>query len=202
MQGRTTPGSRPIRSSAEAIVAPVFPADTMALAVPSRTSSAARTNEESFFFRTLAAGSSSMAMTSVQGNTSRPRGSPSSSGTPTRMTESPSSSTAARAPAMISFGAKSPPIASRAMGRLNLVDLYGDATLVPAAVRAHDVGQLRGRALRADAARRALQGPIRRSAATGLGFAGLALRDGHRSSLSVERAGPVTLLLIRRSRGP
>src|ERR1700722_6771115 len=155
MHGRTTPGSRPIRRSADAIVAPVLPADPMALALPSRTNSAARTSEESFFFRTLAAGSSSMAITSVQGKTSRPRGSPISSGTPTRMTESPSSSTAARAPSMISFGAKSPPIASRAMGRLNLVDLYGDATLVPTAVGAHDVGHLGGHALRADAARRA-----------------------------------------------
>src|SRR5580704_11433364 len=190
MQGRTTPGSRPMRSSAEAMVAPVLPADTMAEALPSRTSSAARTKEESFFLRMLAAGSSSMAMTSLQGKTSSPSGSPSMSGTPTRITESPSSSTALRAPAMISLGAKSPPIASRAMGRVNLVDLYGDATLVPATVGADDVRQLRGRALRADAARRALQGPVGRTAASGLGFAGLALRDGHRSSLSVERAGP------------
>src|SRR5580704_9247382 len=106
------------------------------------------------------------------------------------MTERPSSAPASRAPRMISSGAKSPPIASRAMGRVNLVDLYGDATFVPAAVRAHDVWQFRGRALRADAARRAVQGPVRRTAAPGLGFAGLALRDGHRSSLSVERAGP------------
>ena len=59
---------------------------------------------------------------------------------------------------MISLGAKSPPIASRAMGRVNLVDLYGDAILVPATVGAHDVGQFGGRALRADAARRARPG--------------------------------------------
>src|ERR1700691_5407817 len=167
-----------MRSNAEAIVAPVLPADTIAQALPSRTSSAARTSEESFFLRTLAAGSSSMAMTSVQGTTSSPRGSPSSSGTPTRMTDSPRSSTAARAPAMISLGAKSPPIASRAMGRLNLVDLYGDATLVPATVGADDVRQLRRRALGADAARGAIKGPVRRAAAAGLGLAGLALRDG------------------------
>jgi hypothetical protein len=49
MQGRTTPGRRPMRSSAEAMVAPVLPAETMALAWPSRTSSAQRTSEESFF---------------------------------------------------------------------------------------------------------------------------------------------------------
>src|SRR5665213_3017081 len=188
MHGRTTPGSRPMRSSADAIVAPVLPADTMAQALPSRTSSAARTSEESFFCRTLAAGSSPIVMTSLQAKTSSPRGSPSSSGIPTRMTESPSSSTAARAPATIYLGAKSPPIASRAMGRPNLVDLYGDATLVPTTVRAHDVGQFRRRALGTDTARRSFQGPVRGTAAAGLRFAGLALRDGHRSSLSVERA--------------
>ena len=149
MQGRTTPGSRPMRSRAEAIVAPVFPADTIALAFPSLTSSAARTSEESFFFRTLPPGSSSMAMTSVHANTSRPSGSPMSSGTPTSMTSKPSSSTARRAPAMISLGAKSPPIASRAMGRVKLVDLDCYATLVPTAVRAHDVWQLRSCTLRA-----------------------------------------------------
>ncbi len=46
----------------------MLPAETIALALPSRTSSAARTSEESFFLRTLAAGSSSIAMTSVQAN--------------------------------------------------------------------------------------------------------------------------------------
>ena len=56
MQGRSTPGSRPMRNSAEAMVAPVLPAETIALAFPSRTSSAARTKDESFFFRTLDAG--------------------------------------------------------------------------------------------------------------------------------------------------
>src|ERR1017187_3314278 len=181
MHGRTTPGRRPMRSSAEAIAAPVLPADTIAQAFASRTSSAARTSEESFFFRTLAAGSSSIAMTSLQGNTSSPRVSFRSSGTPTRMTESPSSSTAARAPAMISLGAKSPPIASRAMGRGNLVDLYGNTVLVPATVGAHNVGQFGGRALRADAARGSIEGPVGRTAAAGLRFAGLALGDGHRS---------------------
>src|SRR5580692_1704477 len=178
MHGRWTPGRRPMRNSAEAMVAPVFPAETMAEAFPSRTSSAARTNEESFFFRTLAPGSSSMAITSVQATTGRPRGSPMSSGTPTRVTESPNSSTARRAPAMISWGAKSPPIASKAMGRVNSVDLDGDAALVPTAVGADHVGQLRGRALRADATSRSLQGPVGRTSATGLGFAGLALGYG------------------------
>ncbi len=52
MAGRTTPLSRPIRSRALAMVAPVLPALTMARALPSRTASAARTREESFFRRT------------------------------------------------------------------------------------------------------------------------------------------------------
>ena len=72
-----------MRSSAEAMVAPVLPAETMAAAFPSRTSSAARTREESFLRRTPPAGSSSMPMTSVQGTRSRPRVSPTSSGGPT-----------------------------------------------------------------------------------------------------------------------
>jgi hypothetical protein len=113
-----------------------------------------------------------------------------SAGTPTRMTESPSSSTARRAPAIISPGAKSPPIASRAMGSVNLIDLYGDSTLVPSTVGADHVGQFGRRTLRTDAARRYGEAPVRGAAAAGLGFAGFALRDCHRSSLSPERANP------------
>ena len=147
-----------MRSSADAIVAPVLPAETIALARPSRTSSAARTSEESFFLRTLAAGSSSIAITSVQATTSRPIGSPIRSGTPTRVTDSPSSSTARRAPATTSPGAWSPPIASRAMGRVNSVDLDGGAALVPPAVRAHHVGGLDRGALGAHRAGRPARG--------------------------------------------
>ena len=54
--GRLTPLIRPIRSSAEAIVAPVLPAETIADALPSRTASAARTSVESFLRRTPLAG--------------------------------------------------------------------------------------------------------------------------------------------------
>ncbi len=64
MAGRITPGNRPMRNRADAMVAPVLPADTMAMARPSRTASAARTSDESFFRRTLLPGSSSMPMTS------------------------------------------------------------------------------------------------------------------------------------------
>jgi hypothetical protein len=65
-----------MRKRAAAIVAPVLPALTMAEALPSRTSSAARTKEESFLRRTPPAGSSSMAMTSVQATSGRPKVSP------------------------------------------------------------------------------------------------------------------------------
>ena len=41
-----------MRRRADAMVAPVFPAETMARAFPSRTASAARTRDESFFRRT------------------------------------------------------------------------------------------------------------------------------------------------------
>ena len=112
MHGRTTPGRRPIRSSAEAIVAPVLPAETMAHALPSRTSSAARTSEESFLRRTPPAGSSSMAMTSVQATSGSPMVSPTRSGGPTRATPTPCSSKARRAPSTTSAGALSPPTAS------------------------------------------------------------------------------------------
>ena len=61
--GRATPLIRPRRRSADAIVAPVLPAETMADARPSRTASAARTNDESFIVRTLEPGSASMPMT-------------------------------------------------------------------------------------------------------------------------------------------
>ena len=49
------------------MVAPVLPAETMAMALPSRTASAARTSDESFLRRTPWAGSSSMPMTSLAG---------------------------------------------------------------------------------------------------------------------------------------
>ena len=43
-----------VRSSADAIVAPVLPAEIIADAFPSRTASAARTSVESFLLRTAA----------------------------------------------------------------------------------------------------------------------------------------------------
>ena len=84
--GRITLGNLPIRSSAEAMAAPVLPADTMASALPSRTASAARTSDESFFLRTPWAGSSSMPMTSLAAMTGRSPMSPIWPGGPTRTT--------------------------------------------------------------------------------------------------------------------
>ncbi len=86
MAGRITLGSRPIRNRAEAMVAPVLPADTMAMARPSRTASAARTSDESFLRRTPLPGSSSMPMTSLAGTEGRSPMSPISPGRPTRAT--------------------------------------------------------------------------------------------------------------------
>src|ERR1039458_5456957 len=203
MQGRTTLGRRPIRSSADAIVAPVFPAETMADARPSRTSSAIRTREESFFRRTPAAGSSATPVTSGQEISSKPRVSPTSSGGPTRTTGTPSAA-AWRAPATISLGALSPPIASRATGsdprasaegrprsRAKSVDLDRRPALVPTAVRADHVGYLHGLTVRADAAGRALEPPVGGLAAAPLGLRALLFGDGHRRSPgSFDRAAP------------
>ena len=136
-------------------MAPVLPALTMAEALPSRTSSAARTSEESFLRRTPCAGSSSMAMTSVQATSSRPPGVADLVGRADQHDRDPVLVRPRSAPATISPGALSPPIASTATGRVasvadrgagpcgvNSVDLDRLATLVPAAVRADHVGHL------------------------------------------------------------
>ena len=115
--GRFTPLMRPIRSSAEAIVAPVLPAEIIADALPSRTASAARTSVESFFVRTAAPGSSSIAISSLAGMSGM-SASWTRSGGPTSTTGMPSS-TAWRTPARISPGALSPPMASTAMGSIS-----------------------------------------------------------------------------------
>ena len=116
--GRAMPRMRPMRSSAEPMAAPVLPADTIADARPSRTASAARTSDESFIVRTLDPGSASIGITSEASMTSRPPVSPNSSGRPTSTTGIPNSSAARRAPATISPGARSPPMASTATGSM------------------------------------------------------------------------------------
>src|SRR5689334_22064175 len=93
----------------------------------------------------------------------------------------PSSAAACAAPATISPGALSPPSASTAIGSTEaLVDFDGLAAAVPAAVAAHDVGQLGGVALRADAAGRRLERPVGGPPGAGLHLRGLLLGDGHR----------------------
>ncbi len=120
--GRCTPLMRPNRNKAAAIVAPVLPAPTIASARPSRTASAARTIDESFFARTAAAGSSSIAMISAASSSStragaRPSGRwvRTASAGPTSSTSTSQASTARSAPATIAAGARSPPIASIAI---------------------------------------------------------------------------------------
>src|SRR5580692_11523905 len=192
MQGRTTLGSRPMRRSAEAMVAPVLPAETMADALPSRTSSAARTSDESFFRLTPPAASSSMAMTSVHATSSSPMVSPTCSGGPTRTMQMPCSAAARLAPSTISPGALSPPMASTATGsfasasgdgrsprRLKSVDLDGLATLVPTAAGADHVRCLRGLAVRAHAAGRPAEPPGASQVAAALGLGLLLLGDCH-----------------------
>ncbi len=104
--GRLTPLIRPMRNSADAIVAPVLPAEIMADASPSRTASAARTRVESFLRRTALPPSSSISMTSdasISGRSPMSTRSPRSGG-PTRTTGVPDAA-AARAPATIASGA-------------------------------------------------------------------------------------------------
>src|SRR6478609_6336321 len=188
MAGRDTPLMRPMRRSALAMVAPVLPALTIADARPSRTASAARTSEESFMVRTLDAASASMAMTSDASMSSRPWVSPMASARPTRTMGMPSSSAAWAAPATISPGALSPPMASTALGRVltgragDSVDVDRLEAVVPAAVATHHVRTLHRAATGAGAARRRGDLPGRGPAAAALGLGGLLLGDGHRCS--------------------
>jgi hypothetical protein len=88
------------------------------------------------------------------------------------------------------------------MGRVNLIDLYGVRPLYQPQFGHTMWGNFDvahwGQTLRAGRSRR----PVGRTAATRLGFAGLALGDGHRSSLSTGTGGPVTLLWIHRRQSP
>ncbi len=165
------------------MAAPVFPAETMAAAFPSRTASAARTRDASFLRRTPPAGSSPMPMTSDAGMRGRsPQSRPSG---PTRTTSMPSSSTARWAPARISPGALSPPMASTAMGSIRgRSDVDGHAVLVPAAAGAHDVGQLGGPASWAERAGRLREPPRAGSVAARLRLRPLLLGHSHRQETS------------------
>ena len=146
MAGRFTPLMRPMRNSALAMVAPVLPAEIIALAMPSRTKSAETTRVESFLLRTELAGSSCMSMNSVATCSGKSPRSAKSAG-PTSNTGMPAA-TACLAPSTISAGALSPPNASTATGNMCgpeglSANVYSDATLVPTAVSTNGVWQLR-----------------------------------------------------------
>ena len=186
--GRLTPLMRPIRSSADAIVAPVLPAEIIAEAWPSRTASAARTSVESFLRRTARPPSSSISMTSLATMSGRSPMSTRSarSAGPTSTIGVPCAA-AACAPAMIAPGAWSPPIASTAMGSMSRrfsgsADVDGDAVLVPTARRADRVRGLRVAAARAGAPSGRSQLPRTSAVAAALHLRLLLLRNGHGGS--------------------
>ena len=127
----------------------MLPAETIAEARPSRTASAARTRVESFFVRTDRAGSSSIAMTSVAAMISRSPVSPRDA--VGRTDEHDGDAELRRAAERARRRSRREPCRPR-WRRLRpeaSVDLDRLAALVPAAVRADDVGQLRVLALRA-----------------------------------------------------
>jgi hypothetical protein len=111
MAGRWTPLIRRMCRRPAASIAPVLPAETTASARPSPTSRLATTSELSGLPRTASAGFSSIPIRSGASTSSRPcvsrPGGPTSTGS--RPGECASS-----APATISSGARSPPIASTA----------------------------------------------------------------------------------------
>src|SRR5437764_10913371 len=133
----------------------------------------------------------------------------------------PCSSAAWRAPATISPGARSPPMASTATGSAvtmsvadagrdalrrcrsppsrRLLDDDGLPAPVPPAVGADDVRQLGPAALRARAARRRGEAPGARPAAAALGLRRLLLGNGHRTE---EPTGPRPGGRQRRSPAP
>ena len=139
--------SRPAAS-----IAPVFPAETTASAVALGTARTAATSELSGFARTASAGLSSISIRSCVSTSSSPRVSR-PGGAEEHRRRSPSLR-AASAPATISAGPRSPPIASTAMRVTALRGVEAErldlAALVRAAGRADVVRPLRLPALRAD----------------------------------------------------
>lgn len=121
MAARLTPGSRLAISVAPVSRAPVEPALTSASPSPAASSRSATTIDESFLCRTAEVGSSHISMVSAACFTVMPAISmpfsraqaPIFSSSPTAMISTPSSFTAAAAPSNSSFGALSPPMASK-----------------------------------------------------------------------------------------
>ncbi len=117
--GRLTPRIRPMPMAAAAIAAPVDPADTMPTASPEATNRAAVVTEAPFFSRIAVAGSSCIPITSgacTIGNVASwsARIGSIASVSPTSTTSTPRAA-ASMAPRTVSKGARSPPMASRAM---------------------------------------------------------------------------------------
>ena len=127
-----------------ASIAPVFPAETTASARPSATARQAATSDESGFARTASAGVSPISITPLVSTSSSP---PASRPAAPNRIGAIASDAASRAPATISSGPRSAPIASTAMritglrrGNAQRLDL---APVVRLAVRADAVRQLR-----------------------------------------------------------
>ena len=163
--GRSIPGMRFRMSTAEAIVAPVFPALTTASASPRFTSSVATPMDVSVRRRSSDDGCSCISTTSrasttvIPGRGAVPSAARTDSSRPTRtMSATPPSARYSNAPRTISSGAWSPPIASTAMrissalrggGALLRADLDHLAAPVHPAMRAGLMRRLRALALRA-----------------------------------------------------
>ena len=159
--GRVMPRMRPMRSSAAAIVAPVLPAEIIALASPSRTASAARTTVESFLRRTACGGlvvhpDDLGRLDQFAGRPSR-RVRPARPAGPTTTTGIPPRPDVRRRRGS-GPGAASPPMASTATGSIAVgsADVDDDAVAVPAARTTHRVRGLCVATARAEAARPAV----------------------------------------------
>ncbi len=150
--GRITPGMRRSSRSPAASIAPVFPAETTASAFPSATARTDATSELSGFARTASAGFSSISITPEVAWSSRPCGSIDAS--PKRMGSMPSVR-ASSAPATISSGPRSLPIASTAMRTICVLgsvdaERFDFAAVVHAAGQAEVMRTLRLPAVGAD----------------------------------------------------
>ena len=177
-----TPGRRRRWSSPAASIAPVFPAETTASAPPVGDGAARpRRASESGFARTASAGFSCHLDHARAPRRARARRVSSPAG-PKRTASIPSAA-ASSAPATISSGARSPPIASTAIAALTR---YGArsaerldlAALVRLAGRADVVRPLRRLAVRADVHARRLD-PVLRAPLVATGLGGFLLRDCH-----------------------
>src|SRR6266540_1815794 len=177
--GRRTPRTRRSSSRHAASIAPVLPAETTARASPSPTARHAATRELFGLARTASVGFSSMAMTSGASISSRPC--VSSSFGPTTTGET-ASDAAASAPATISSGPRSPPMASTATRIMRLGDRSAERLDVAAAVRVarrtDPVRTLGTAALRADVQARRLDLVLRATLIAAC-LRGFFLGDGH-----------------------